>query len=91
MSIGREVTYCHGVSPSAEGYYDEFFTILSKRQIIVMLQLLKNHLDSIYNGSGVRCANVATLLEIIKSPLLGERLNEIIDYMLTFYSKKIIK
>ena len=88
--IGREVTYCHGVSPSAENYYNDFFSMLSKKQVVVLLEVLKNHVDSIYNGRGVRCANVAAILETIKSPLLGERLNEIIDYMLDFYSKSIL-
>lgn len=88
--IGREVTYCHGVSLSAEEYYDNFFSILSKKQIIVMLNLLKNHLDSIFNGAGIRCDNAGTILKIVKSPLLGERLNEVIDYMLDFHSRKIL-
>lgn len=88
--IGREVTYCHGVSPSAENYYNDFFSMLSKKQVVVLLEVLKNHVDSIYNGRGVRCANVAAILETIRSPLLGERLNEIIDYMLDFYSKSIL-
>ena len=88
--IGREVTYCHGVSPSAEVYYDKFFGILSKKQIIVMLNLLKGHIDSMFNGSGVRCNNAGTILLMIKSPLLGERLNEIIEFMLEFHSRRML-
>lgn len=88
--IGREVTYCNGVSPSAKGCYDDFFSILSKEQIIIMLNLLKKHLDSIYNGAGIKCENAGTILRMIKSPLLGDRLNEIIEFMLRFHEKKIL-
>lgn len=30
--IGREVTYCHGVSPSAENYYNDFFLCYLKNK-----------------------------------------------------------
>lgn len=88
--MGREVTYCHGISPGAEGFYNKFFGILSKKQIIIMLCLLKNHLDSVFNGSGIRCDNAGVILNIVKSPLLGERLNEVIDYMLEFHNRKML-
>ncbi len=88
--IGREVTYCHGVSPSAEPLYDSFFSILSKEQIQLLLRLLKKHFDSIYSGSSIKCQNAVQIIEIIKSPLLGERLNEILEYMLDFNRRKIL-
>ena len=67
--IGREVAYYHGISPSAEEYYDKFFGILSKKQVVKMLNLLKNHLDSIFNGAGIRCNKAAAILKMVKSPL----------------------
>lgn len=86
--IGREVAYCGGVSLGAEKYYNNFFSILSKNQVITVLNLLNTHLDSIYSGEGIRCNNAASILSIVKSPLLGERLNEIIEYMLSFHDNK---
>lgn len=88
--IGREVAYCHGVSPSAEPLYDSFFKLLSKEQVQILLVLLKAHFVSIYSGTSVRSQNAAQILQIIKSPLLGDRLNEIIDYMLSFNQRKIL-
>lgn len=88
--IGREVTYCHGVSPSAEPLYDAFFKLLSKEQVQILLVLLKTHFVSIYSGTSVRSQNAAQILQLIKSPLLGDRLNEIIDYMLDFNQRKIL-
>ena len=56
----------------------------------ILLVLLKSHFVSIYSGTSVRSQNAAHILQIIKSPLLGDRLNEIIDYMLNFNQRKIL-
>ena len=67
-----------------------FFKLLSKEQVQILLILLKAHFVSIYSGTSVRIQNAAQILQIIKSPLLGDRLNEIIDYMLNFNQRKIL-
>ena len=85
--IGREVTYCHGVSQGALPIYDKFFKLLSKDQICIFLTILKDELSSISNGSGIKAQNVKEIILNIKSPLLGDRLNEILDYMLNCYDK----
>ena len=88
--IGREVTYCHGVSQGALHTYDNFFKLLSKEQILILLTILKDELDSIYNGAGIRAKNAKELILCIKSPLLGDRINEILDFMLNFSDKNIL-
>lgn len=88
--IGREVTYCHGVSQGALHTYDNFFKLLSKEQILILLTILKDELDSIYNGAGIRAKNAKELILCIKSPLLGDRINEILDFMLNFSDRNIL-
>lgn len=88
--IGREVTYHNGVSPNAKQYYDRFFSILSKKQVIIMLNLLRAYLESIYDENGIRYENIRMILEMVKLPSLGDRLNEIIEFMLEFHDRKIL-
>ncbi|WP_454919857.1 hypothetical protein [Abiotrophia defectiva] len=86
--IGREVPYQKGVSPGAKKYYDSLFKLLSKNQVKITLELLKNHLDSFYDNSNVKSNNVKEILVILKSNLIGERLNEIIDFLIDAANKK---
>lgn len=88
--IGREVKYCSGVSPGAKLSYDSFFKILSKEQIIIVLSLITTKSKYIQKTNGVCANNIREILEIIKSPLLGDRMNEIINYMLKFLQKGLI-
>ena len=88
--IGLEVTYCHGVSQGALSTYDDFFKLLSKEHILILLTILKDEFDSIYNGAGIRAQNAKELILCVKSPILGERINEILDFMLNFSDKKIL-
>lgn len=88
--IGREVRYNSGVSPSAKEYYNEFFKMLNKEQIIMTIRLMKKHFDGIYSENGIQAQNAKEIVELMKSPVLGERLNEILDYMISFASKGIL-
>ena len=85
--IGREVSYCHGVSSGAKAFYDKFLKLLSKEQVIVLLSGLKPIFESIYDD-GIRTENAKDILKMIKSPILGDRVNEIIDYMLNSYQNE---
>ena len=88
--IGREVTYCHGVSQGALSTYNDFFKLLSKEHILILLTILKDEFDSIYNGAGIRAQNARELILCVKSPILGDRINEILDFMLNFSDRKIL-
>ena len=81
-SIGREVEYCNGVSPGAKKYYDQFFSLLSKEQVIILLKFLKEFTLTLNEYSTIRMDNIKHILLIIKSPSLGDRTNEIIDYLI---------
>lgn len=88
--IGREVNYCNGVSPNAKLYYDNFFKILSKEHIKILIVLLQDNLKSIDKNNTVKIQNIKEILELIKSDLLGDRLNEIINYLIECAEKNII-
>ena len=80
--IGREVNYNNGVSPSGKNYYDAFFKLLNKEQIITIIKLLnmpeiRNLLDT-----PIRQHNCKEILTLLKSPLIGDRLNEILDFLI---------
>ena len=68
--------------------YDQFFKLLSKDQIKILLSLFKMQMNSIFNGESVRARNAGEIISMLKSPVNGERLNEIIDYMITFSNQK---
>ncbi|MFU2417101.1 hypothetical protein [Peptacetobacter sp. AB800] len=80
--IGREVGYCNGVSPGAKSIYDNFFSLLSKEQVKILIYLLKNHLDSVSENNKIKIQNIKEILKIIQSDVIGERLNEIINYLI---------
>lgn len=80
--IGREVAYCNGVSPSAKKFYDDFFKLLSKEQVKMIITLLKFNLSSFSEGNKIKAGNVKEILLLVKSDVLGDRLNEILDYMI---------
>ncbi|BBM51440.1 hypothetical protein JMUB3935_0407 [Leptotrichia trevisanii] len=82
--IGNEVSFGTGVSEGAVPYYNSFLKLLSKKQIILLLEILPDILNSISKDNGTKSKNVKEILELIKSPILGDRINEILDYMLNF-------
>lgn len=88
--IGREVDYCNGVSLGAKDYYDEFFSLLSKEQVITLLKILKEYTKSLNQYSPIIMSNIRDILLIIKSESLGDRLNEIIEYLITACDNKNI-
>lgn len=80
--IGREVWYCNGVSPNAKTIYNNFFRLLSKEQSKILINLLKEHISSISEHNKIKIQNIKEILEIIQSNIVGERLNEIINYLI---------
>jgi hypothetical protein len=69
-------------------YYDNFFKILSKEYIKILIALLQDNLQSINENNTVKIQNIKEILELIKSNLLGDRLNEIINYLIECAEKK---
>ena len=63
---------------------------VTKEHILILLTILKDEFDSIYNGAGIRAQNARELILCVKSPILGDRINEILDFMLNFSDRKIL-
>lgn len=80
--LGRNVAYCNGVSPNGKPYYDNFLELLTRTHVIILLQILmKPEVCSNFDGE-IISSNLREILQMIKKPTLGERLNEIVDFML---------
>ena len=88
--IGREVSYCQGVSPGAVEYYDSLFKILTEKQIIIALTEIKYQMESISSGTSVRAKNTRKIIDIFLRDDISDRLKEILEYIVEFDEKKII-
>lgn len=88
--IGREVSYCQGVSPGAVEYYDSLFKILTEEQIIIALTEIKYQMESISSGTSVRAKNTRKIIDIFSRDDISDRLKEILEYIIEFDEKKII-
>lgn len=80
--IGNGKWYNKGVSPGAKPYYDKFFKLLNKNQIKKLLGMLESSeiRSLVLNDRGAE--QCIELLNLLKTPLIGDRLNEIIDYLI---------
>jgi len=82
--IGREVSYCQGVSPGAVEYYDSLFKILTEEQIIIALTEIKYQMESISSGTSVRAKNTRKIIDIFSRDDISDRLKEILEYIVEF-------
>ena len=89
--IGREVSWCNGVSQGAISYYEALFKMLTEDQIKITLIELKHHMASIYNRKSVRAKNTRKIIDIINRSDLSDRLREIINYIIDFDNRGIIQ
>lgn len=73
----------YGVSHAALQYYDSFFKILNKEQVIHIIYLfVTDEIVRLVSFKRPRtCAS--ELFSELKSPILGDRINEILDYMIS--------
>lgn len=88
--IGREVSYCQGVSPGAVEYYDSLFKILTEEQIIIALTEIKYQMESISSGNSVRAKNTRKIIDIFSRDDISDRLKEILEYIVEFDNEGII-
>ncbi|WP_026136320.1 hypothetical protein [Paenibacillus shenyangensis] len=82
--LGNGVSYCEGVSPGAKKYYDQFFSILDSNQIKLLLSYLVDDSIRVSLSGERRSRHMKSILQIIRTPLNSERVNEAIDYLLAF-------
>lgn len=80
--IGREVSYMNGVSSGAKPYYDKFFSLLDKGQVISLLKVMKSIEVRYKLTTAIRRKNAVEILNIISTPLLGDRINEIVEFLI---------
>lgn len=78
--IGKAVDYKNGISQNAKPYYDSFFKLLNKEQVLQLLNIIQEPTINIHGN--IRSNNFKEILSMIKSPVLGHRINEIIDFIL---------
>ncbi len=88
--IGREVTYCQGVSPGAVGYYDSLFKMLTEEQIKIALTEIKYQMESISIGKSIRAKNIRKIIDIFIREDISDRLKEILNYIVEFDNREII-
>ncbi len=89
--IGREVTYCNGVSQGAITYYEDLFSVLSEDQIKTTLVELRSHMASIYSGDSIRAKNTRKIIDILNRKDLSDRIREILNYIVEFDNRGIIQ
>ncbi len=81
--IGKEVNYQGGVSPGAKAYYDKLFSILNKEQVLTLLRVLQtSEIKNRLYGS-TRRRNAVSILNMVNTPLVGDRIREIIEYLIS--------
>ena len=80
--IGNGTWYNDGVSPSAKPYYNKFFKLLNKNQVRKLLRILESADIRSLVINDVAADQCIELLKLLKTPLIGDRLNEIIDYLI---------
>lgn len=89
--IGREVSYCNGVSQGAVAYYDDLFKMLNEEQIITTLVELKHHMTSIYSGDSIRAKNTRKIIDLLNRKDLSDRICEILNYIVEFDNRCMIQ
>lgn len=80
--IGNGCWYNDGVSPGAKPYYNKFFKLLNKNQVKKILSMLETSEIRSLVLNDIGAQQCIELLELLKTPLIGDRLNEIIDYLI---------
>lgn len=80
--IGREVSWNDGISPGGLQYYNRFFSLLNKEQIITLLKIInKPVIRSNFYGKIVT-KNMKSILTLVQNNTLGDRVNDVINYIL---------
>ena len=80
--IGNDAWWHEGVSPNAKKYYDSLFELFDEDAVIIMLKYVKEH-RALLRGK-YRPKNFKEICSLMKSPLLSDRCNDILDYIISF-------
>lgn len=80
--IGNDAWYHKGVSPNAQKYYDSLFKLFDENAVVLALQYLKDHRELLRGN--YRPMHVKAICSLMKSQLLSDRCNELLDYIISF-------
>lgn len=85
--IGNDRYYNEGVSLSASRYYDMFFEMVDEKTTILILNILRSAESRNLLVGKYRPTHVKNICSIMKSELLSERCNSILDYIIDYKGK----
>lgn len=85
--IGNDRYYNEGVSLSASRYYDMFFEMVDEKTTILILNILRSAENRNLLVGKYRPTHVKNICSIMKSELLSERCNSILDYIIDYKGK----
>lgn len=82
--IGKNCSYCNGVSPNAIQYYNHFFTLLDESTTKIVIEILASkEMESFLYGS-YRKINIIEICNLMLSDILPDRISEILKYIIGF-------
>lgn len=82
--IGKNISYCDGVSLGACQYYDKFFQMLDQKTVLRVVEILgRDENRSLLYGS-YRKKHIQAICEMMKSDLLTDRGTALLDYIIGF-------
>ncbi len=85
--IGNDRYYCEGVSLTASRFYDIFFKLLDENAVVCVINFLKENGNRHLLTGTHRPNHVKHIFSIMKSELLSERCNLLLDYIIDFNGK----
>ncbi len=85
--IGRGVTYCNGVSPRGEAYYDRLLQLLGDKYAPHAMASLTHYEIQRKLGSDVARQQARVALELVKQSVVNTRLIECLDFLIAGIEK----
>lgn len=81
--IGKGINYNNGVSPNGRILYDKFFKLLGDDNIKLLLEQMHSYEVRVKIDNNYGQINMIEILNLLKENIVSERLQEIVDFLLT--------
>ncbi|MBM5005458.1 hypothetical protein HYO14_22425 [Vibrio parahaemolyticus] len=81
--VGKGVPYCEGISPSGKALYNNFFSLLGDNYIIHTIIAMHSNEVRVSLDNKICQGHMVDVLKILKSNARSERIQEIIDYLIS--------
>lgn len=85
--IGNDRYYNEGISIAASRYYDKFFSMVDEKAALLVLNFLRSSENRNLLVGNYRPNHVKNICRIMKSDLLSERCNAMLDFIAGFKGK----